>query len=65
MSRSTKPKARIENWAKVGNCLLGQIQGHTRQDEFFKPFQLTSNIVREGKGWIETENTRYILGEPA
>ena len=57
-----KPVARIENWTECYGCLIGHIISHPRQNEFERPLQMTTKIVDRGEGWVETENTRYILG---
>jgi hypothetical protein len=66
-----KPTATIEDWAiiatPVGTMLVGRILRHQRQEEFVKPLQMTSRLVKldlVGKT-AETENTLYTLGTPA
>lgn len=60
----SKQHARLENWMKVGDSLIGQIREHPRQEDFKKEFQRTSRLVRfdPDSGVAETENTLYTLG---
>jgi hypothetical protein len=62
-----KPQAHLDKWYKAGNCLVGMVSGHPRQDEFLYHFQKTSPLVsfEPDKALAETENTIYHLGEPA
>lgn len=60
-----KKTARIENWATLGNALVG-IVSYDGQQEALPPGKLhrTSQIVKlaEDKGICETRNTIYRLG---
>lgn len=68
---STKPLAQIEDWyittVRGERVLVGAIQGHPNQQSFRQLYQITTPIVAENEadGWIETRNTRYMLGKPA
>lgn len=59
-----KQTARIEQWARFGDGLIGRVLSHPRQSEFTAPQQVTSSLVKfdEAKGIAETFNTRYTLG---
>jgi len=61
-----KKTARIENWAKLGNALVGVVF-YDGQQQALSPGKLhrTSKIVKltEDKGICETRNTIYRLGE--
>lgn len=61
---SVKPVAHIEDWVKVGNCLMGTVSGHPRQGEFYSETQRTSALVRFDRTnkEAETRNTFYTLG---
>ncbi len=66
----SKPTARIENWFKFGDGLIGHVIDHPRQDDFEAPSQLTSKIIAAPDGFkkgatVETENTFYVLGDMA
>lgn len=60
-----KPVARIEDWSECYGCLIGHVLNHPQQSSFERPLQMTTKIVARGEGWMETENTRYILGREA
>jgi hypothetical protein len=60
-----KPTAFIYDWhIQFGNRLVGRISEHPRQEEFTRPFQVTSPVIRWdfNLGIAETLNTIYILG---
>jgi hypothetical protein len=59
-----KHVAYIDDWSEAYGCLIGKVGNHPRQDDFHRPVQMTSQIVDRGEGWVETMNTRYILGNP-
>lgn len=59
-----KHTARIENWIKVANCLLGNVTEHTLREFDSDNCQLTSDLVsfHPEQGVAETQNTHYTLG---
>lgn len=63
----TKPKAHLHSWRTYGECLIGRISEHVRQQDFKAHLQITSPIVSRPKTLktgveVETHNTIYILG---
>lgn len=60
-----KQTARIENWARVGDHLVGSVSYDLHRDQpVSTEFQRTSRIVKidEDAGICETQNTIYRLG---
>lgn len=60
-----KPTARIDDWIRYGNALIGKISKHPRQPQF-KTTQITSCLVSfdPENNRAETLNTIYELGAP-
>lgn len=62
----SKQTARIENWMRSGNQLIGSVRDHARQGDFNpNHVQRTSDLISfdEEAGVAETLNTIYTLGK--
>lgn len=69
MKYGSRPKgtARIDNWYKHGNNLIGRISNHPNQQNFHSELgQITSDLVafEPEHNRAETQNTYYELGTP-
>lgn len=55
----------LKNWSPYGTSACGDIY-HDPQGRFPDgTFVITSTVVERGDGWLQTKNTRYLLGSPA
>ena len=59
-----KPQVRIENWYILYSKVYGEFYGHPKMSE--GESNCTSDLIVLDiiSNYVETENTRYILGRP-
>lgn len=58
-----KQQARLENWSRFGEQLVGEVYGHPRFED--GEVVRTSRVLKMDDKVAETMNTDYTLGEQA